>query len=181
MLLTLDEYRGLSESALSDESLQLLLDAAEAEITRAAGPVGVTTDFITAGGHLVVTSRRIASVTSITETSHSTPTDVTTLAGDDYLLWPGGYVIERQPGGTNSRFRWFGRVAVTYVAADDVDLRKVVQSELVDLMITSAPGVTSEQVGAWSRTLASNSVWNASEERGAILSRLVESGRMLVV
>jgi len=181
MLLTLDEYRGLAESALSDDSLQLLLDAAEAEITRAAGPVGVVTDFITAGGHLVVTSRKVSSIDSITETSWSTPSDVTTLAGDDYILWPGSYVIERLAGGTNSRFRWWGRVAVTYAPADDVDLRKVTQKELVDLMITTTPGVTSEQVGAWSRTLASNSVWNASEERAAILSRLFEPGRMLVV
>ena len=181
MLLTLDEYRGLAESALSDESLQLLLDAAEAEITRAAGPVGVVTDFITAGGHLVVTARKVSSIVSITESSYSTPSDVTTLAGDDYLAWPGGYVIERTPGGTNSRSRWFGRVAVSYIPQDDIDLRKVTQAELTDLLITSAPGVTSEQVGAWSRTLASNSVWNASQERASILSRLFEPGRMVVV
>lgn len=183
MLLTLDEYRALKPESVGfdDEALQLLLDAAETEIERAAGPVGVTTDYITAGGHLVVTARRISSIESITETSYVTPTDVTTLATDDYILWPGGYVVERQPGGTNSRYRWFGRVAVSYIAVDDIDIRKVVQADLTTLLMTYAPGVTSEQVGAWSRTLASNSVWNQLAERSAVLARLTEPGRMLVI
>lgn len=181
MLLTLDEYRGLNPEAtsLEDESLQLLLDAAEAEITRAAGPVGSVTEFL-AGGRTVTLSRRASSVTSVTETDHFTHAE-TILSADDYVAWPGGYVIERQSGGTNSRYRWHDRVTVEYVPADDVDIRKVVQSDLVNLMESFAPGLTSETVGAWSRTLASNSVWNQLEEREAILARLVERGRMLVV
>lgn len=181
MLLTLDEARGLTDSALEDESLQLVLDAAEAEITRYAGPVGERTETFTSGGRLLSLSKRAASISSITETSFSSY-DVTTLASDDYFAWPNAYVLERKTGGTNSRHTWWGRrVAVTYVPVDDVDLRKGVQADMCQLMINYAPGVTSETVGSWTRQLASNSVWNQSEERAAILSRLSSAGRMAVV
>ena len=181
MLLTLDEFRGLSESTLDDEPLQLLLDAAEAEITGFAGPVGEITEIINTGGRLLVLGRPAASITSITETSRITPSQVTILAADDYLAYPGGLVYERLRGGTNSRSAWYGRVTVTYVPEDDLDIRKGVQADLVNLMLNYAPGYTSETVGAWTRQLGSNREWNQSTERGSILSRLGSGGRMVVV
>jgi hypothetical protein len=179
MLLTLDEFRGLRETGLDDEPLQLLLDAAEAEITRHAGPVGEVTQLHTHGGRLLALGRAAASVSSITETSFSTH-EVTTLAADDYYIWPGGYIIERQSGGTNSRHTWFDRTTTVYVPADDVDIRKGVQADLVNLMLNYQPGLTSETVGSWTTQLAANSVWNNSDERIAILSRLSTGGRMAI-
>jgi hypothetical protein len=177
MLLTLDEAQGLADSSLGDESLQLLLDAAEVEITRAVGPVGNRTEIVQCGSRLLALRGQAASIVSITERLYTTDT---VLATDDYVLWPEGTVIERLLGGTNSRGHFRGRVEVEYVPVDDIDLRKVVQADLIKLMVQYAPGVTAETVGSWTRQLASNSVWNASEEREAILARLFLAGRMTV-
>lgn len=181
-LLDPTDYRGLHpDSTLDDASLQLLLDAAEDEIDRYAGPVGSVEELFYNGGRLLVLSRQAASITSIEETSLSSNIDYDpALDATDYIIWPQGTTIERVPGGTTSRHTFRGRTRVTYTPVDDTNIRKVVQSDLVALMESFRPGTTSETVGAWSRQLAANSVWNNSMERDAILSRLRESGRMVV-
>ena len=123
----------------------------------------------------VVLARQAAAVVSITERRYTTDYD---LAADDYALWPGGTVIERILGGTNSRSRFWGRVTVIYTPVDDVDIRKSVQADLLKLMESFQPGITAETVGSWTRQLASNSVWNNTQEREAILARLFVAGRI---
>lgn len=178
-LLSTAEFRALHPSGLGDTALQMLLDAAEAEIDAAYGPVGSTEELFRGGfNRLVVLARPAASITSITETRGTT---VTTLSADDYLVHPDGFVIERLSGGTNSRWSWSGRITVTYTAVDDEDQRKVVQADLVQLMQSYAPGITSETIGAWTQQLAANSVWNASEEREAILARLSPGPSLVIV
>jgi len=183
MLLTLDEYRGLNpDSELEDEPTQLLLDAAEAEIVRAAGPVGSVTETFTSEARLLALGRQASSITSVEERSVASGAVYTpAIAADDYYLWPSGAVLERVPGGTTSRHHWRGRTTVVYVPEDDVDIRKIVQADLAGLMEKFKPGTTSETVGAWSRQLAANSVWNNSKERESILSRLFVGGRMAVI
>ena len=175
MLLTLDEARGLVTSPLGDDSLQLLLDAAETEITRAVGPVGNRTEVHHCDGRLITLRGQAASLVSITERRYTTDYP---LASDDYDLWPEGTVIERRLGGTNSRSRFWGRVEVVYEPVDDVDIRKGVQADLLKLMESFQPGLTAETVGSWTRQLASNSVWNNTQEREAILARLFLAGRI---
>ena len=180
-LLTVDEYTGLhADHGLDDESLQLLLDFAEAEIDRYAGPTSTVTEVYEGGGRLLALKRRAASIVSITETTYPSYV-VDDLATDDWYARPDGYVVERIGGGTVSRYHWRDRVTVTYVPEDDRDIRKGVQADLVALATNYQPGLTSETVGAWTTQVASNSVWNESTQRVSILSRLTEGGRMAVV
>jgi hypothetical protein len=180
VILTVEEFRSLSDSALEDDALQLVLDAAEQEIVRAAGAADSATELLTVNVHQVALSRKAESITSISE--QRSPWSVPLLlAADDYRLHPDGYVVERLNTGTNPRWRWSGRIEVAYVPFDDDAIRASVQRDLVTLMETYAPGVTQETVGAWSRTLASNSVWNQNEERKSVLARLSGGPKMLVV
>ncbi len=164
---------------LSDEALQLLIDAAEAEIVRYAGAPDSAVEWIGGGQQLITLSRPAASITSIVE--HADRAAPVTLVGDDYELDPTGFLVYRKSTGTHPHWRWCGRVVVTYAPVGDAAIRAGVEVDLVRLMISYSPGETSETVGSWTTQLASNSVWNNSAERDAILSRLVVHGRMLVV
>lgn len=179
-LLTTDDYRALHSTALEDPALQLLLDAAEADIVAYAGPDAEIVEWFGGGQRVIALARPAASIASIVESGPwgSSPT---TLSADDYLLDPGGYLLYRDANGTNPRWRWWGRVVVTYTPVGEEDRRMVVQADLVFLAETVVPGVTSETVGAWTRELASNSQWNGSAERATILERLASPGRMVVV
>lgn len=181
MLLTVDEFRLLDPApAFEDEALQLLLDAAEAEIIRAAGAGGPVQEWFTGGQRVIALGQLAGSITSIVEHGLWDGSS-TTLETDDYLVDPGGYLLYRDSNGTNPRWRWYGRIVITYSPVDSDDIRKSVQADLAKLAMTYAPGVTSETVGSWTRQLASNSIWNASVEREAIMSRLNTPGRMVVV
>lgn len=178
MLLTVEEFQSLHDSSLEEDALTILLYAAEQEIIRHAGDGETATALFDGGHRFLALGRPAAAVTSITETRWTTET---TLATDDWLLHPSGYLIERLRTGTNAAWRWGGRVAVIYHPVDDLELRKVVQGDLIALAIAYNPGLTSETIGAWSETYGSNSVWNNLTERDAILSRLTEGPGMVVV
>src|SRR5688572_3893817 len=130
-ILTVAELREHVPTTLVDDAVQRLLDAAEAEIVRVAGAPGATTELLAGGGRFLTLSKPAASFTSVTETRFS---DVTVLAADDYLVHPGGYLLERQTGGTHSRHTWFGQVAVIYTPVDDADIRIGVQIDLMNLV-----------------------------------------------
>lgn len=177
-LLTAAEFGSLVSTGLSEDALDILLLAAEAEIVRFAGPSDAVTELVHGGQRFITLARQADSITSISETLG---TDVTTLETDDYLLYPDGYRIERLQTGTNGRWRWWGRVSVIYAPIGDEDIRRGVERDLVALMLNYQPGLTSETVGSWTTQLAGNSAWNNNRERESILSRLVTHGRMLVV
>lgn len=180
-ILTVEQFRSLSASSLEDSALQILLDAAEEAIVAFAGAPASALELLDGGNRFVSLARPATSISSITETSPWGAT-VTTLAADDYLLYPNGATILRLSGGTNSRWRWYGRVAVTYVPVDDTSERQRVQRALVDLDLNYAPGTTSEQIGAWmeQRSQQSNQ-WNYTQERDAILASLASSYRPAMV
>jgi hypothetical protein len=178
-LLTTAEYRTLHSTALVDAALQLLLDAAEADIIDYAGAPGSQVEWFGGGQTMLALQRRAASITSILEHSLYDTTS-TTLAADDYLIDPTGLLLYRQGSGTNPRSRFYGRVVVTYAVADDTKQRKVVQSQLVNLTESYSPGVTMTTVGAWTEQYA-QAMGAHPEERLSILSQLVSHGRMLVV
>ncbi len=178
-ILTTAQFRAFEETELGDIPLQTLLDAAEIEIVRFAGDPTTAVEWM-GGGQYIYLYRPASAITSITETVLSTGT-VTTLAADDYELSPDGFRIRRLNTGTNARSYWYGRVAVTYTPTDDTALRKAVQVDLVKLMLNYSPGVTSETIGDWAETFASNSVWNNLKERTDILSRLSYGPSMVVV
>ncbi len=179
-LLTVDEYRALHSTAVEDEALQLLLDAAEADIVAYAGADGSTVEWFSGGQRVIALASPAESITSIVENSVLWGNAATTLDATDYLVDPGGYLLYRDGNGTNPRWHWYGRVVVTYVPVGSAARRQVLQGELVNLTITYNPGVTSETVGSWTQ-LYQQSVGANQKEHDEILSSLVSHGRMSVV
>jgi hypothetical protein len=113
-LLTPDDIRGFVDTGLSDESLQLLLDAAEAEIVRYAGPSDSAVEWFSGGQQVIALARPADSIASIVEHG-AWPTEQTTLDATDYEIDPTGYLVYRRVGGVNGRYTWWGRVVVSYV------------------------------------------------------------------
>lgn len=173
-LLTTAEYEALKgPTGLSTAALQILLDAGEAAIIERYGPVGDPVEEVHDGGQsYIFLRRRAATIGTVVETTGTTDT---TLAANDYRLRGDGVSILRLSTGTHAGAWWGEPITVTYTPTDDTADRKRVQAELVSLMRNYTPGVTQESVGAWARTLASNSVWNSSVEREAILASLTEA------
>lgn len=182
-ILTVDELRKHVNSGLEDDALQRLLNAAEAAIVARAGTTGERTEIV-GGGHRFISTRKpidTALTVTITEQSPYGADDVTTLAVDDYLIRPGGTLIERLVTGTNARSRWYGYASITYTPVSDAAVREEVQIDLVRAALTYNPGLTGQQIGSWSEQYAANSAWNNAEERDSILARLNPEPSMLVV
>lgn len=181
MALTLDDYRGLHSTALGDEALQLLLDAAEADVLAFTGTADATVvEWHSGGRALIALARPAESITSVVEEGPHNATPLT-LAADDYRIDPSGVLLYRQGTGTNPRWTWLrGRVVVTYTGAKLEEQRLAVQADLVHLAESYNPGVGMTVVGAWTEMYATTMRANAVE-REAILSRLTMRGRMLVV
>ena len=175
-MLTVTELREHVTSSLSDDELQRLLDAAYESIDAYVGVEGSITELVT-GQRYVVLARPADTITSVVEDyGASSPT---TLAADDYIVHPGGYILERITGGTNSRSGWYRRVFVTYVPTDTQAIRDVVAIGLIDLDISVSPGMTMEQVGAWTRQFGQTKTYE--ELRQEVLARLDAGPSMVVV
>ena len=177
-ILTVDELREHVNTGLGDDALQRLLDASEYLIVERAGPAGARTEIAGGGYRFVTVSRPIGSIGSIKEVVGDSEL---TLAADDYLVRYGDLVVERLQYGTNSRSTWDRRVEVTYTPEDDAALRADVQIDLIRAGLSYNPGLTGEQLGAWSAQYAANSVWNNAAERESILSRLDPEPSMVIV
>jgi hypothetical protein len=141
MILTVDELREHVTTALEDDALQRLLDAAEAEIVRYAGDPGAAVEILHGSGRYLTLDRPAESITSITEAWGATST---TLSASDWLLYPSGLVLERLTTGPNGRSSWWRRVTVTYTPRDDEALREKAQIDLVNLALNYNPGGTME-------------------------------------
>jgi hypothetical protein len=180
-LLSPDDVREFEPAPeLSDDAIQLLLDAADAEIVRYAGASGSGLEWLAGGRHVIALARQAASISSVDEHT-GTVADPVSLAADEYEIDPTGFLVYRSNTGTNPRWQWWGQVRITYVPADEEAIRKGVELDLVRLMMAYQPGATSETVGSWTTQLSANAQWNNDAERQSILSRLVVHGRMLVV
>lgn len=166
-LLVPADARRFIDTDLDDIALQLLLDAAEADIVDAAGPVGTVVEFLTAGpGDLILLSQQAASVTSVIEVD-------TTLNANDYELYGSGRALHRKSTGANPDYRWRGRLVVTYVPVSSLERRKATQVALVKLALDFNPALASETIGAWSQTFRTEPSY--VQQRDAILAGLTSS------
>jgi hypothetical protein len=172
--LTKDEIRkhlpDYPTGAAFDDALQRLLNTAQAAIDRAAGPPGNVVEWFETSSKYVHPSRPAAGIVSVKELVGTTET---TLATNDYRLWPGGATLERLVTGTNARGAWTGRVVLEYTPARPTEVeREFAQLQLVKLFLAYHPGLTQETIGSWSQAFASNERWNWAIERDAILEAL---------
>ena len=154
-------------TALSDATLQTLLNAAFDSIDEAIGPPGDIEERQTVHGDLLMLNRTAASVTSVAEHDRWTPI---ALATDDYELSRSGHVLIRLRTGTNPSWCWRGRVRVVYTPVDDTANRIRVAIELVKLSITFSPGLASQTIGTWGEAYATGVPY--PEQRAAILASL---------
>ena len=143
-LLTVGELREHLETDLSDEALQRILNAEEAEIVRRHGPTATQAETLDGGETLLFLSRTASSITSVVETESDNLTQ-TTLASDDYRLLPAGKV-ERLVTGTNPASYWAHLVTVTYVPEDQAAQRRLVLVQLA-MLAAKYNAMKSESVG----------------------------------
>jgi hypothetical protein len=166
MSLTVAEVREHVETELGDEALQRLLDAAYQAIDAEAGQGGDRSELLHPGGDLLFLSRRAESMTSVVERS-------TTLDATDYLLRPGGLLLQRLSTGTHPSSRWHGRIDVTYRAFGEEAERDRVALALLSLDVTHQPGLASQSLGAWSESYQpTTDTTGYTQERAAILASL---------
>jgi hypothetical protein len=177
--LTVDRLREFVSSAVSDSSLQILIDAAFDAIDECIGPPGNVSEFFSVTGDLILLSKRAETIVTVREDAASwTPL---TLATDDYELRPSGRTLVRSQTGTNPGWfwggpRWTGRVDVTYTPFDDTANRVRVALELVKLSIAFTPGLASQRIGEWAESYTAPSAGSYSEQREDILASLTHEG-----
>lgn len=163
--LTLAQLRAFETTALGDEALLMLLNAAALDIVRTAGPMGVSVVHVgRASGPLLLLPRAAVDVTAIVENG-------VTLAADDYELSGTGTILRRLDSGTHPAHRWWGEVRVTFLPVDDLAARQRVQLALVRQDLTHNPGLSSQSIGTWSEAYATGTNDYATE-RAAILASL---------
>lgn len=175
MALTVGELRKHVTTALEDEALQQLLDAAQEAIANRIGGVVAVTEFADGGYSTLILGHRAASITSITETVAGTDT---VLATNDYRT--SGYVLTRLDTGTNPRTTWAATETAYVPVLDDAEQDRVAIA-LVRLDLNMNPGLQSEQIGDWTQTYIDNSAMNYGLEREALLATLDPSPAMSVV
>lgn len=153
-LLTVDELKEFITTDIDDDTLQTLIDAAEAEIIEKCGALASQVDEFRDSSlkTLLLLTRNATSITTVVEEILSGGAyESTTLASDDYTLRHDGRMIERLQDGTNYRSTWGDVVTITYVPVDDTDKRKIATVNLVRLDI-DYQGMKSEKIGDYSYT-----------------------------
>ncbi len=147
--MTLIELKTFVETDLADAALQVVLDAAEEDLTKAVGPEGgMIEDRQMEGQADFWTERPVGRVTSATETDDAGT--VVTLAASDYRLHPSKTRVTRISTGTNPASGWTGRVTLNYVPADLAARNRAIV-QLVELDLAFRPGARSENLGDFSR------------------------------
>lgn len=126
-LLTALQLQEHIETDLPDTALTRILDSNDALIIARAGPLAAETEMQYFGLEEIDTElfwlkRKASAITTVIETVGTTDT---TLASDDYALDSNGLILRRLSTGTNQRILWGNRVKVTYVPADETDIRTI--------------------------------------------------------
>jgi hypothetical protein len=174
MILTPDQLREHVTTALEDDALKRLLDAAEATIIEVAGPPGAEIVELVEGGYgRLVLSRPAAEIVSVRDGGGTTWTD--RAVDDDYTFVPTS-ILRRTIG-----YRWLPWVEVTYIPANDAALRMHVQIRLVELALNQPAGIGQNSAGGFAEQYPANSVYNYEIQRQEILSVLSHSPGMAVI
>lgn len=162
----------MPELSWSDDTIQMAIDANEAMLDEAIGPIGSDSRLIMSAGDMVFLPRPAASVDAVTEwTDDSTST---VLASDDYEVWYRGRAIRRLNTGTNPRTRWGFKVNVTFTPKEEPVQRAVALTELIRIDYAYAGGAVSRTMGSWSES-TSGAPADRQRERANVVSRYIAS------
>ncbi len=167
VLLTKEEVQQhLGSNSTDTDELQRLIDDADAEVVRRCGPHsidGPVTEVHGGGTFRLFPRQAVEGITSVIETLGDV---ATTLSPNDYRMWYGGRMLERQSNGSHPRSCWGQRVELEYTPVDTDPQRKMAIIRLVQLGLQYS-GLKSESVGPYS---AQN--LDYAKEREAILKQL---------
>lgn len=157
--MTLAQLREHVETDLTDEALQRILSAAEADVLRAAGPESGAVDEFEAElpGRFVCLRQPADSITSVTEYRG---TASLVLTSSDYELRADGRRLYRVGA------YWAPRVVVAYAPVIDMEGRELAAVDLVRLALQDT-GTASERVGDYSSQAA-----DYRKEHARILARV---------
>jgi len=168
----------IPELSWSDDTIQMAIDANEAALDEAIGPLGSDTRLIMSAGDMVFLPRPASAVDAITEwTDDSTST---VLASDDYEVWYRGRALRRLANGTNPRGRWGFKVSVTFTPKEEPVQRAVALTELIRVDNAYAGGTISRTMGSWSES-TSGAPADRERERANVVSRYVASAMGMVL
>lgn len=187
-ILTIPAVRDRKETDMSDDTIQALIDTAEADIVARYGPYAQDTPItIQRFGHCkTINIERPIDSGTVIEITETAGTAETTLDDDDYRLWTGGRWLERLHTGTNPRHRWPELVAVTYTPIDDTIERTEVACKLVILsieyegVIEATAGDTAITHGTRSTGSGGESPLLFVEERERLLESLMPRGQVML-
>jgi hypothetical protein len=157
-------------TTLSDDSLQVLIDAAYAAIDQRIAGSEPMRERLTAHGPMLILSRSTQIVSAITENGRALDASDFEVRGD---------VLLRLQTGSHPGHRWYGVVDVSYIPSDaDNNLRDSVALQLVKLDLTTQPGLTQRTIGNYSESFEAGA-GGYQQQREAILSALREPAYML--
>lgn len=148
---------------LTDPALEVLLNAAIADVTRASGGDSKREFLRQPRGPLAVLSAPVGEVTTLKEAG-------SLLAASDYLL-TGTHTLRRMDDGANPASTWLGELDVLYVPGYSQAERDRVVILLVKHDLNFAPGLTGQSIAQWSEQYSQQSAMFATE-RSDILATL---------
>jgi hypothetical protein len=156
-------------AALSDASVQTLINDAYSLIDQRVSPMSPMRERLTASGPMLMLSRPADIVTEVIESGLE-------LDDDDFELR--GTVLLRLSTGPNPSWRWRGYVDLTYIPTEGDSLRDGTALRLVRLELNTQHGLASQTIGDWSETYETGN-GGYMEQREAILSALREPAYIL--
>lgn len=161
MSVDLAPIRAQIETDLGDPDLEKLYNAAREAVDEVLGPVGPILVRRMPSGPLLGLPQRAVEILTVVENRSE-------LEAADWFLRPSGLILERI-----GRFRWHGRVDVTFQPMPDTARRDQAIVGLIKLDLVHNPGVVSVKFGSFAETFAQQGGMSYAEERKAILDGLL--------
>lgn len=160
-VLTVSELRTRVETAVTDGSLQALIDRIEAEI---AGRIGaaytddetIITEEHRGDGRNLYLKRKVLTIDTVTEYSSMEATGVTLTENDDFITWSSRGMLERFGN-------WGWRVIVEYVPTDDRIKWKEAVIDVARIDLARTPMQSESVAGEMSYTAPAN--WEYEREK----------------
>ncbi len=176
-LLTVDEVRDSIETDLVDGALELVVDAADAEIIRRLGPLATQPETQEGGSRYLHLARAASAIVSISERYMVHGMGFTTLAlvDSDWRLLPDGRKVERLTTGTNPSSVFQGEVSLVATPLDTTAERSLLLINLVKLEL----GYTGHLVQS-SGDIRVQSLENYADAKAALFRSLGNAGRRLI-